>query len=105
MFQFFRKLFEPIEQIDFRQLKASGATILDVRTRGEFDAGHIDGSINIPLDQLQNRLKQLGDKNRSIITCCASGVRSATATKVLRNNGFSSVFNGGGWSSLQLKLK
>ena len=53
---------------------------------------------------LQNHLGQLKDKNKTIITCCASGMRSASAKSILKSNGYTSVHNGGGWSSLQSKL-
>ncbi|HRO40428.1 MAG TPA: rhodanese-like domain-containing protein, partial [Flavobacteriales bacterium] len=43
-------------KVDLKAIKAQGATILDVRTTGEFAQGHIKGAVNIPLDQLQNRL-------------------------------------------------
>ena len=44
------------------------------------------------------------DKNKPIITCCASGMRSASAKSILKSNGFSQVYNGGGWSSLRNKI-
>ena len=64
---------------DYAQLMQQGAIIIDVRSKGEFDGGHIKGALNLPLDQLQNNLSKLKDKNKLIITCCASGMRSASA--------------------------
>jgi rhodanese-related sulfurtransferase len=81
-----------------------GAIILDVRSKGEFEGGHIKGALNIPVDQLRNNFSKLKDKNKSIITCCASGMRSASAKSILISGGYKSVFNGGGWNSLQNKL-
>jgi rhodanese-related sulfurtransferase len=49
-------------------------------------------------------LVKLKDKNKTIITCCASGMRSATAKGILQSNGYVNVYNGGGWNSLQNKL-
>jgi rhodanese-related sulfurtransferase len=49
-------------------------------------------------------LAKLKDKNQPIITCCASGMRSASAKSILQSNGFTQVYNGGGWSSLQNKI-
>lgn len=88
---------------DYRQLVADGAIILDVRTKGEYASGHIKNSINIPVDQLSSGLKKL-DKSKVVITCCASGMRSASAKRILEANGFAQVFNGGGWGSLNSKL-
>ncbi|HMS64362.1 MAG TPA: rhodanese-like domain-containing protein [Ignavibacteria bacterium] len=93
-----------IEDTDLKQLLIEGGVILDVRNKGEFSGGHINGSINIPLDTLQNNLNILKEKNRAIITCCASGVRSAKAKNLLKVNGYSNVHNGGGWQSLNQKI-
>jgi phage shock protein E len=78
--------------------------ILDVRSRGEFEMGHIKESINIPLDQLNNNLVKLKNKDKPLITCCSSGMRSASAKALLKLNGYTNVYNGGGWRSLQSKL-
>lgn len=91
--------------VDLADLAKQGAIILDVRSKGEYASGHIKGSINISVDQLGKNLSQLKDKNKAIITCCASGMRSASAKSLLKSNGYTNVHNGGGWSSLQSKLK
>ncbi|MFZ5970738.1 MAG: rhodanese-like domain-containing protein [Bacteroidota bacterium] len=98
-----RKLFGLGPKVDLARLVKDGAVIVDVRTKGEYAGGHIKGSVNIPLDQLPHRLNQL-NKNKVIITCCASGMRSASARHILKSNGFEQVHNGGGWGSLQYKL-
>ncbi|MEW6469876.1 MAG: rhodanese-like domain-containing protein [Bacteroidota bacterium] len=90
-------------RVDYAQLVRQGALILDVRSKGEFQAGHIKGSVNIPVDSLTYHLSKL-KKDKPIITCCASGMRSATAKHILRSNGFAEVYNGGGWASLQNKI-
>lgn len=90
---------------DYKQLLNEGGLILDVRTKGEFAGGHIKGSLNIPVDQLSSQLSKLKNKNQPIITCCASGMRSASAKSILSSNGYAKVYNGGGWNSLQSKLK
>jgi phage shock protein E len=104
MIPFLRKLFGLGPTTDYTQLVKDGAIILDVRSRVEFDGGHIEGSINMPVDSIANNLNKLKDKNKTIITCCASGMRSAAAKSVLKSNGYAKVINGGGWSSLQGKL-
>lgn len=97
----FSRIFGP--SVDYAQLVKNGAVILDVRTPGEYAGGHIKGSKNIPLQSLQQQLKNL-PKDKTIITCCASGMRSGSAKSMLQNNGFKEVYNGGGWSSLQSKI-
>ena len=103
MFDTIKRLFG-IEKIDYAQLMADGAIILDVRTNGEFNTGHIKGSINIPVDKLSANLQKLKAKNKPIITCCASGARSASAKHILKANGYA-VYNGGAWQSLNWKIK
>ena len=88
---------------DLKRLVKSGAQIIDVRTRGEFQGGHVPGSVNIPLENLSNNLSAI-TKDRPVITCCASGVRSDAAKNILRSNGFTQVYNGGGWRILQAKI-
>ena len=92
-------------KVDLAQLVKDGAIIVDVRSKGEYAGGNIKGSINIPVDQLSNNLAKLKDKNKTIITCCASGMRSASAKSILKSNGYSNVHNGGGWMSLQNKIR
>ena len=53
---------------------------------------------------LHTNLKHLKDKNRPIITCCASGARSAMAKRLLKSQGYTQVYNGGGWNRLQSKI-
>jgi phage shock protein E len=90
-------------KVNHKELFANGAQIIDVRTKAEFDSGNIPGSKNIPLQVLGTQLAKL-DKNKPVITCCASGMRSATAKGILKSNGFKEVHNGGGWTSLLSKL-
>lgn len=89
-------------KVDYKQLVKEGALIIDVRSSGEFAGGHIKGSKNIPLDSLSQQLKQI-PKDKVIITCCASGMRSAAGKSVLKSNGYI-AHNGGGWTSLNAKL-
>lgn len=103
MIQTLKSLFGLGPKVDYAQLVNGGAIILDVRTKGEYAGGNIKGSINIPLQVLQSNLHKL-NKNKTIITCCASGMRSASAKGILKSNGFNEVHNGGGWMSLQNKL-
>ena len=89
---------------DYAALVKQGAIILDVRSKSEYAGGHSKNSINIPVNELQNNLSRLKNKDKTIITCCASGMRSASAKSILQNNGYNNVHNGGGWGSLNNKL-
>ncbi len=91
--------------VNYSELAKQGAVILDVRSKNEYASGHIKGSINISVDTLSNNLDKLKDKSKPIITCCASGMRSASAKNILKSNGYTDVYNGGGWNSLKNKIK
>ena len=70
-------------------------TLLDTRTVGEFDGGHIDGFLNIPVDELRERLGEL-DKGKPVYVICQSGLRSYIACRILHGNGFECYnFSGG----------
>jgi phage shock protein E len=98
-----KNLFGLGPKVDYADLVKQGAIILDVRSPGEYKQGHIKGSLNTPLNDLSQHITKL-KKETTIITCCASGMRSASAKSILKSNGFIQVHNGGGWSSLQNKL-
>ena len=91
------------KQESVSEFMAKDAIIVDVRTPGEFQGGHIKGSKNIPLNVLSDKLSEIKKWNKPVIACCASGMRSAQATSILKSNGVEAM-NGGGWSSLQNKL-
>lgn len=97
---FFSRLFGGTPQRSIEELLQDGAVIVDVRTPAEYKAGHLKKSINIPLDTLSSKLSKL-DKNKPVITCCASGMRSGSAKGILKSNGFTEVVNGGGWAGLR----
>jgi len=80
-------------------LLEEGGQIIDVRTEGEFEMAHKNGSINIPLESLKERITEL-DKTKPIILCCASGSRSGLAKRLLKAKGLENVHNAGTWSSL-----
>lgn len=98
-----KQLFGLGPKTDYKELMSKGATIVDVRTKAEYQQGHIKGSVNIPLNNLPNHYSKL-NKAKPVITCCASGVRSAQAKSILKANGFAEVHNGGGWSGLNNRL-
>lgn len=104
MLELLKKLLGIAPKADFAELVREGATIIDVRTKGEYAGGHIRGSVNIPLDKLVDNLNKLKGKDKAIITCCASGARSASAKGILTSRGFTNVHNGGSWMSLNRKI-
>ncbi len=103
MFTALKKILGLGPPVDYKNLIENGAQIIDVRTRGEYASGHIIGSVNIPLNELQANLKKI-NLEKAVITCCASGVRSASAKAMLQGMGVKQVYNGGGWMSLNSKL-
>jgi phage shock protein E len=103
MVQFLKKLFGSAPQADLKELVKNGAQIVDVRTKAEYQGGHLKGSLNIPLQNLQAGISKL-KKDKPVITCCASGMRSASAKSILKSQGFTEVHNGGAWNSLKNKI-
>jgi phage shock protein E len=81
---------------DVRKLVSEGALLIDVRTPEEYDSKHIEKAINIPVDEVETRLKEFGDPNKPVIVYCRSGKRSARARLILLKHGFTSVYNLGG---------
>jgi len=75
---------------------AAGAVIVDVRTVDEYQDGFYKGAINIPVNALEKRMGEIGDKNKPVIVYCASGSRSAVAMSILKSRGFTDVMNAGG---------
>ena len=74
----------------------SNPTIIDVRTPAEFMGGHVQGSINIPLQEVPARVAEISAMPQPIVLCCASGNRSGQATVFLRQHGVD-CSNGGSW--------
>jgi rhodanese-related sulfurtransferase len=78
--------------------------VIDVRTAGEFERGHIEESINIPLNELESHIDELKQAGKDLILCCASGARSGHACQILAQYGLKNIQNGGSWSILQFQL-
>ncbi|HIE74500.1 MAG TPA: rhodanese-like domain-containing protein [Flavobacteriales bacterium] len=77
----------------------SKTTIVDVRTEEEFLEGNVNGSINIPLDEVSDRVEEL-KQMQPLVLCCLSGGRSGQATDYLQSLGCKKVYNGGGWEEV-----
>jgi phage shock protein E len=78
-------------------------TVIDVRTRGEFSGGHVANSINIPLQEIPERINEIKAMQQPLILCCASGGRSAQATTYLQAHGVQCE-DGGSWLSVNYQL-
>jgi phage shock protein E len=77
-----------VDGAEARRLVEQGAVLLDVRTAAEFGGGHIQGAINIPVQELDARLADVGDKDKTVIVYCRSGARSARAAATLEAAGY-----------------
>lgn len=102
---FLKKLFAGVQGNDEALTKAleAGATIVDVRTPGEYAQGHISGSINIPLQDMDRQEKKFRSMKQPVVTCCASGRRSGMAADRLKSWNVE-AYNGGGWQQLSRTL-
>jgi rhodanese-related sulfurtransferase len=76
---------------DARRLVESGARLVDVRTPAEFAAGHIPGAVNIPVQELERRMRELEPKDRPIVLYCRSGNRSGRAARMLKSAGYTNI--------------
>jgi len=104
VFKYFNSKLADPELDAIRQSLASGAKLVDVRTRAEFAAGHVDGAINIPVSELSSKLKKLGQKRKPLVIYCRSGSRSGHAVRFLRAQGFKNVLDMkamSNWSAVQ----
>ncbi len=75
-------------------------TVVDVRSIAEFNGGHIEHAINIPLQQIEVRLDELKSLTQPLVLCCASGGRSGQAHHFLSQKGIE-CYNGGGWLDVE----
>lgn len=99
MFSFLKKLFTK-DNSAILQAMEKGAVIIDVRNPNEFKQGHIQGSKNIPVNEIRSKVEMIRKWNKPVITVCLSGGRSAAAKSVLSSAGIE-VYNGGPWYSLR----
>jgi len=77
-----------------RELKAAGAVIIDVRTTEEFAGGHVAGAVNVPLDQLGEKIESVvPDRQQPVLIYCLSGTRSALARRILLSKNYCEIHN------------
>ncbi len=93
---FFGSMFGNDSSAAVKEMIDNGAVIIDVRTPAEFQGGHVTGSKNIPLQNIQNKVADIKKFGKPVVLCCASGARSGQATGFLNQQGIQCE-NGGGW--------
>jgi phage shock protein E len=86
-----------ISGAEARRLVKEGAQLVDVRTSGEFASGHIEGALNIPVQDLEARSSELA-RGRALVVYCRSGQRSGMAARRLKRAGFDQVHDLGAMS-------
>ena len=86
-----------------QQLLQNGATVVDVRSPEEYMGGNVAGSINIPLNEIPQRISDFEEMEGPIVLCCLSGGRSGQATGYLQSLGIE-CHNGGGWMDVNALL-
>ncbi len=101
MLSFFKCFFQKNNE-GLEQALQKGAVIVDVRTKAEYEQGHVAGSKNIPLNEIKLKTEMIRKWNKPVETVCRSGSRSAMAKGVLQAAGIE-VYNGGAWTSLNTK--
>lgn len=74
----------------------NNASIIDVRTLAEYEGGHYPGAVNIPLNELPQRLEEFEEMKKPIVAYCRSGARSSMAVSILKQSGLNEVYNAGG---------
>jgi rhodanese-related sulfurtransferase len=89
--------------MSYANVNLNEATIVDVRTPGEYCMGCVEGSTNIPLDQVPHRIEEFKNMKKPLVLCCASGGRSGQAVQFLEANGVKEVYNGGGWNMVAMR--
>mgnify|MGYP001442610485 CR=1 FL=1 len=81
---------------------SNGARIIDVRTPAEYNAGHVENAINVPVKSISSRLGEIGSPSQPVVLYCRSGARSAMAKRTLVSSGYTSVFDIGSISNWPL---
>lgn len=90
--------------MNYEDINLKEATIVDVRTPGEFSMGKVEGSVNIPLDQVPHKIEEFKNMKKPLVLCCASGNRSGQAVQFLASNGVDNIYNGGGWNMVAMRM-
>lgn len=99
MLALFKNVFKSVDPELTSVLQQDDVQLIDVRSPGEFSSGTVHGAANLPLGEIMDHIDQL-DPAKPIVVFCQSGNRSGHAARLLKEKGFTEVYNGGGWRSL-----
>ncbi|WP_299519643.1 rhodanese-like domain-containing protein [Winogradskyella sp.] len=100
---FLTKLFGSNKTDDIKMYLRKEAVLLDVRTKSEYDNAHLKDALHIPLQEIKGRINDIKQLNKPVIAYCQSGMRSRSATKILKSAGIDAI-NGGGMLDLKQEL-
>lgn len=117
--KFLPRIMAGVPFVDAQEVKRllaenSNTVVLDVRTKGEFQSGHVPGAVNIPLSELMSRIKSLGPdvdafKSEPVYVMCRTESRASSAVRMLKKAGFTqlSIIKGGaaGWKRKDLGME
>ena len=95
---FIRKILGLGPKVDYHELIANGAVLIDVRTPTEYANGKPKNSKNIPLDRIGEKIENIKKLNQPVVLVCQSGMRSGRAASMLKREGID-AYNGGGWNN------
>lgn len=90
--------------MSYENVDLKNATIVDVREISECEMGMVDGSINIPLGDVPNKVEEFKAMKKPLVLCCKSGGRSGQAVQFLEANGVEDIYNGGGWNMVAMRM-
>jgi phage shock protein E len=90
--------------MSYENVNVKEATIVDVREPFECQQGMVEGSINIPLGDVPNKIEEFKAMKKPLVLCCKSGNRSGQAVKLLEANGLKEIYNGGSWGEVKEKM-
>lgn len=90
--------------MSIKNIDLAKAIIVDVRPEAEYAKGHTLGAINIPLEKVEERLAEFEKIQGDIVLCCNTGKHSKSAIEILQKYGVKNLYDGGGWSMLNLQL-
>lgn len=85
-------------------VQEDGATVIDVRSSWGFADGHIEGALNIPLEDIPSRVAEIQLLKQPLVVYCRSGNRSGMAQGFLAQAGIKEVYNGGGLGDMRIQL-
>ena len=90
--------------MNYEEININEATIVDVREPFECEQGMVEGSTNIPLGIVPNKIEEFKAMKRPLVLCCKSGNRSGQAVEFLKSHGIEDIYNGGSWGEVKERM-